>query len=317
MKKAVFLTHANPQGYRIQQYFPFLEKKGFTVELITTKTNFIKIISNIKNADVLYIQRVLLDPVKLSLIRRASKKLVYDFDDAVMYGPKGESQTRRKKFESIVLKADAVLCGNQFLVNEAKKYREKNVFYCPTVVDIDEYPLKDHKDSTPLTLGWIGSRSTLRYLTMIEDVFLRLKEKRASITLKVIADFIPEMKIHFIFERWKKDREKDGLTSFDIGIMPLSDDIWSRGKCGLKLIQYMATGIPSIAHPVGVAKEIIDDGINGFVREDTDGWIDAILELAFSVHLRERIGLAARKTIEDRYSLQKWGPIVADILGNL
>ncbi|HOP85324.1 MAG TPA: glycosyltransferase family 4 protein [Syntrophorhabdaceae bacterium] len=317
MKKAVFLTHANPQGYRIQQYFPFLEKKGFNVELITTKTGFIKMIPFIKNADVVYIQRLLFEPIKLSLIRRISKRLVYDFDDAVMYGPKGESPTRMKKFKNMVTKADAVLCGNRFLLNEAIRYKEKNVFYCPTVVDLEEYPVKEHKDNMHVVIGWIGSKSTVKYFSTMEDVFLRAKEKIPHIRYKIIADYAPETKIDYIFEKWDKKKEKEGLLSFDIGIMPLWNDIWSRGKCGLKLIQYMAAGLPTISHPVGAVLEIIEDGLNGFIREDSDEWMEAILTLTKDVSLRKKMGSTARKTVQEKYSLQKWGPMVANILDNL
>jgi glycosyltransferase involved in cell wall biosynthesis len=317
LKKAVFLTHANPQGYRIQQYFPFLEKRGFDVQLITTKTSFMKMIHCIKKADVLYIQRLLFDRIKLSFIRRASRRLVYDFDDAVMYGTKGGSKTRMRKFKNMVQNADAVLCGNQFLLSEARRYREENVFYCPTVVDVDEYPVKEHKYSVNVIIGWVGSRSTLKYLSMVEDVFLKAKEKMSNIRYKVIADDAPKMPIEYVFEKWSKVREKEGLLSFDIGVMPLWDDIWSRGKCGLKLIQYMAIGLPTISHPVGAVLEIIEDGLNGFVRKDNEGWIDAILRLSTDVSLRKKMGSIARRTVQEKYSLQKWGPVVADILDNL
>jgi len=317
MKKAVFLTHANPQGYRIQQYYPFLEKKGFDVELITTKAGFIDMVHSIKNSDVVYIQRLLFGSIKLSLIRRVSKRLVYDFDDAVMYGTKGESQTRMKKFKNMVKRVDAVLCGSRFLLNEAITYRKNNVFYCPTIVDIQDYPVKEHKDNMSVIIGWIGSKSTLKYLSTLEDVFLKAKEKIPYIKYKIIADHAPEIKIGYIFEKWSKEKEKQGLLSFDMGVMPLRDDIWSRGKCGLKLIQYMAAGLPTISHPVGAVLEIIEDGLNGFIREDNDGWIDAILTLAKDISLRKKIGSAARKTVQEKYSLQKWGPVVADILDNL
>jgi len=266
---------------------------------------------------VVYIQRLLFGPLKLSLIRKATKKLVYDFDDAVMYGTKGESLARKNKFKIMIRYADAVFCGNHFLLEEAQKSRQDNIYYVPTVVDTDEYQIKLHKEKVPVTVGWIGSSSTLRYLSDMREMFLSLSTHQ-DINFKIVADKPFEIQNpNIIFEKWEQDREKASLLSFDIGIMPLKDDVWSKGKCGLKLIQYMASGIPSIAHPVGAAKEIIEDGGNGFLRADQDGWKNTIKELSKNVSLREKIGRAARKTIEERYALRVWGPRVAEIIGAL
>jgi glycosyltransferase involved in cell wall biosynthesis len=102
-----------------------------------------------------------------------------------------------------------------------------------------------------------------------------------------------------------------------MGIMPVKDDIWSRGKCGLKLIQYMAAGLPSVTHPVGVAQDMIVDGYNGFVRKDAEGWKDAIDRLQKDVDLRRKMGTVSRKMVEESYSLHIWGPRVAEILDAL
>jgi glycosyltransferase involved in cell wall biosynthesis len=99
--------------------------------------------------------------------------------------------------------------------------------------------------------------------------------------------------------------------------MPLKDDLWSRGKCGLKLIQYMATGLPSVTYPVGAANEIIKDGVDGYLRSDLDGWRDALMELATDTDRRARVGEAARKAVEERYSLKVWAPRVTEIIDNL
>jgi glycosyltransferase involved in cell wall biosynthesis len=135
---------------------------------------------------------------------------------------------------------------------------------------------------------------------------------------KVVADKPLEgMKKGMIFERWDYDREKQSILSFDMGIMPVKDDIWSRGKCGLKLIQYMAAGLPSVTHPVGVTQDMIVDGYNGFLRNDAEGWKDAIERLQRDVDLRRRMGAVSRKMVEESYSLNIWGPRVAEILNGL
>lgn len=317
MKRIVFFTHQNPQGYRIQQYFPYFEADGFEVELITSRTNFLKIIDRIRRADVLYIQRLLFNPIKLSLIKAVAKKVVYDFDDAVMYGFRGESATRARKFKNMVNHVDAVFCGNHFLFREAKRHREEGVYYIPTVVDADQYPVKAHSEKKPVTIGWIGSRSTLRYLVDLEGLVLKAPDEK-SVIYKIVADSSLNTEApNVIFEKWSAEKEKSLLLSFDIGVMPLRDDVWSRGKCGLKLIQYMASGLPSITHPVGAAQEIITDGIDGMVRSGMDGWRDAIEALSKDVTERARMGQAARETVEKRYSLKMWGPKVREIIDSL
>lgn len=317
MKRIVFFTHQNPQGYRIQHYFPFLKETGFSVDLLTSRTHFFKVLEYIRGADVLYIQRLLFNPLKVSLIRAAVKKIVYDFDDAVMYGSRGESPTRARKFRNMVKHADAILCGNHFLLQEAKRYRDDHVYYVPTVVDTECYPVKNHAEKQPVTVGWIGSRSTLRYLIDLEEVVRKIPD-RNRVLFKIVADkSLTTGAPNVVFEQWSAEGEKKLLNGFDIGVMPLRDDLWSRGKCGLKLLQYMACGLPSITQPFGVAGEMITDGVNGLLRTDMDGWRDAIEKLAGDVPERIRIGSAARETVEEKYSLRAWGPKVREIIQNL
>ena len=322
MKKILFFTHniftpENPEGYRIHQYFPYLEKIGFEIELLTTKEKFTQVLGCARSADVVYLQRVLLNPLKFSLLRMCAKKLVYDFDDAVMYGTKGESSTRRSRFAKVIRNTDAVFCGNGFLCEEAGRHRENNIYYVPTVVNTDEYPVKDHYQKTPFVVGWTGSGATLRYLLDMEELLISVFDPE-NINFKVIADRPLEIEAKgMVFEKWQKEKEKTALLDFDMGIMPVRDDVWSRGKCGLKLIQYMAAGLPSLTHPVGVAREMIENGVNGFLREGLDGWKDAVNELSGNVDLRKRMGKAAREFAEDKFSLQSWGPKVAEIINSL
>ena len=322
MKRILFFTHniftpENPKGYRIHQYFPYLIEAGFEIDLITTGVNFSKVLKSAGKADVVYVQRLLLNPLKLYMLRRRAKRIIYDFDDAVMYGTRKVSRTRRFRFRSTIKCADAVCCGNRFLLEEAGRYRSEGVYYVPTVVDIDEYPVKVHDKHKPFTVGWIGSSSTLKYLSDMKELFLYFRDKK-DINFKLVADKPSGLEGEgMLFEQWEKEREKSSLLSFDMGIMPARDDIWSQGKCGLKLIQYMAAGLPSVTHPVGVAKDLIEDGVNGFLRKSPGDWIDAIEGLSSDPSLRSRIGKAAREFIEAKYSLKLWGPEVVKIIDSL
>lgn len=320
--KILFFTHniftrENPVGYRIQQYFPYLAEKGFEIELLTTGTDFFTVLKQAGKSDVVYLQRLLLNPLKLFALRKCARKIVYDYDDAVMYGASKESWTRRSRFKKTVQSADVVFCGNPFLMEEAKKYRKKDIYYVPTVVDTEKYPVKIHEDHKPFVVGWMGSGSTLKYLIDIKDLFLSYRYDN-NIIFKFVADKPSGLEGHgIVFEKWEKDREKELLLSFDAGIIPARDDIWSQGKCGLKLIQYMSSGLPSIGHPFGVAKNIVQDGVNGFLRSDLGGWKDAIDLLSKEMSLRINMGINARKDAEAKYSLKVWGPEVANIIGTL
>lgn len=317
LKRILFLTHRNPQGYRIQQYFPFLEARGFAVELCTTETAFPALLTRVRASDVVYIQRLLMNPLKLSMLRTLAKRLVFDFDDAIMYGPRGESATRRRKFARMVTASDVIFCGNRFLLSEAANYRSEGLFYVPTVVDTAEYPVKTHGPVPRPVTGWIGSSSTLKYLAGLEGLMGDLTEN-GTCSFEIVADRAPEVRAGgMVFKKWEKAKEKQLLLGFDAGIMPLTDDIWSRGKCGLKLIQYMASGLPSVTHPVGAAMEMIVEGANGFMRSDIEGWKDVLTRLAKDPELRKKMGRSARQTAEERYSLAVWGPKVAEIIDSL
>ena len=317
LKRIIFLTHRNPQGYRIQQYFPFLERKGFEVELITTNITFLGLMERVRKCDVLYIQRLLMSPLKLRVLRSLAKRMVYDFDDAVMYGPKGESATRRRKFRRMVETVDAVLCGNRFLLSEAARFRKDGIHYVPTVVDTAEYPVKEHTERQTATAGWMGSSSTLKYMADMRGLMASLAARgRCSFTIVADKPLEPPM-AGLTFSKWEKEKEKALLLGFDMGLMPLTDDIWSRGKCGLKLIQYMAAGLPSVTHPVGASLEIVDDGIDGFLGKGDTEWAALIERLAGDTELRKKAGRLAREKVEARYSLSVWGPKVTEIMDSL
>ncbi len=319
-KRIAILAHNiraidNPNGYRLQQYFPFFEQQGFDVVHITTGAPVPALVRALRTCDVVYVQRLLPGPVRRYLLKVFAKKIVFDLDDAIMYGTRKESTTRRRRFAAMVQLADAVLCGNSFLMEEARRYKTAGVHYVPTVVDATDYPVKNGAGAGTCVVGWIGSASTLRYLADIAGLFT---SGAVQAPLKVVADKPPDMPNgSVIFEKWSGGREKELLLSFDIGLMPVRDDIWSRGKCGLKLIQYGASGLPSVSHPIGVSSDIIEDGENGFLRPDTEGWREAIERLISDAELRRRMGKKARAVVEERYSLQTWGPRVADLMDSL
>ncbi|MGD0229531.1 MAG: glycosyltransferase family 4 protein [Syntrophorhabdales bacterium] len=321
MKKNILvLAHniraeANPNGYRIQQYFPYFQERGFEVTYLTDGSGVGPLIRALRAADVVYVQRLLPGPMTQYLLRIFAGRMVFDFDDAIMYGARRESSTRRRRFRGMVRLSNAVFCGNHFLLREAQRYGTSNLFYVPTVVDTSDYPVKNHTAGGPFVVGWMGSASTLRYLTDMEPFFASAP---AGITYRIVADRRPDIAgAQITFEKWRGEKEKSLLLSFDVGTMPVRDDIWSRGKCGLKLIQYAAAGLPSITHPVGVSREIVEEGETGFLRQDIEGWREAVDRLRGDLDLRRSMGVKARALAEERYSLAKWGPRVASMIDSL
>ena len=197
-----------------------------------------------------------------------------------------------------------VFVGNTFLADYAKKYNN-NVKVVPTTIDTDYYtPKKLNHNKNKICIGWTGSLTTIKHLNTALPVLKALKDKyQEQIYFKLIAD-VPLINnlVEFKFCKWSKNQEVEDLSEIDIGIMPLPNDEWSKGKCGFKGLQYMALGIPAVMSPVGVNTEIIQDEVNGFLADKEDEWITKLSKLIESAHLREQLGEAGRKTVLERYS---------------
>lgn len=239
------------------------------------------------------------------------KKIIYDFDDAIWTTDKQQERSWqtlircRWKVRSICAWSYKVSCGNEYLCNYARSYN-KNVVLNPTTIDTNyhRHTRLFEKDENGIVIGWTGSHSTLKYLDEIVPVIQYLEKKYPSLVFLVIANQKPTLSITSLkFIQWNKETEIDDLSKIDVGIMPLPDDEWSKGKCGFKLLQYMALDIPAVASPVGVNVEIINNGVDGFLCSKSDEWIDALEKLISNPQLRKDLGRAGRRIVEDRYSV--------------
>lgn len=247
------------------------------------------------------------------------KKIIYDFDDAIWI-PSTSSANRWLSWAKATWKikwicrwAYKVVGGNQYLCEFAQQYA-RSVVYIPTVVDTDNghQQVKIHCSGTPV-VGWTGSHSTLTYLDALVPTIQKLQEEM-DFTFLVIADKDPELPLrNYRFVRWCAESENQDLLQMDIGVMPLRSDPWSEGKCGFKLIQYFAAGLPALASPVGVNKILVEEGYNGFLCATVEQWEIGLRRLLLDVDLRVEFGFSGRQKIEHTYCLTAQGSIFLDL----
>ena len=246
---------------------------------------------------------------------------VVDYDDAIFHGydqhPRKLVRTLLGRKIDRVMRASAlVIAGNDYLAAYARQAGSGRVEYLPSVVDIDRYLPAPLSAERVFTIGWIGSPSTTGYLEQIGPALAEVcRSGRARLVL-VGADDIALPGVPLEIRPWSEDSEVAAIQSFDAGIMPLPDTPWERGKCGYKLIQCMACGLPVVAAPVGVNRQIVDHGINGFHAADLDEWLQALVTLRDNHEQRRAMGQAARKKTVTEYSLQANGPRLLELLNS-
>lgn len=251
---------------------------------------------------------------RLKWLRKLGKPIMIDYDDALWVARNSHKENplsqyiKRivlgpyKDFETLLHIATHVIAGNNYLADYAKKFN-LNVSIIPTTVDTDRCKPKSKKKdmSSKVVIGWIGSPSP--FLQILNKVWQKLP---GNAVLKIIGNSYKPEGIEYINAVWNSETELNELTTFDIGITPLPDDEWTRGKCGFKTLQYMSAAIPAVSSPVGVNSEIIHDGVNGFLARNEEEWIEKLTLLIENPELRQRIGMAGRRTVEEKYSVKVW-----------
>jgi glycosyltransferase involved in cell wall biosynthesis len=295
--------------YRLAALRPYLERAGHTLELLAWPRHWwarLALPRELRHADLVIVQRRLLSAAPLVLLRRAVGLLAFDFDDAVFlrdsYAAHGQASFfRRRRFARMIRAADAVVTGNVFLSVQATRYTAPDrVHVIPTCVDPGRYPLAKHErqgDGTQLV--WVGSASTLRGLEVVRPLLEEIGLRCPEVCLKLICDkFVTLQRLPVVPCRWSEASEAAEIAAADIGLSWVPDDSWSRGKCGLKVLQYMAAGLPVIANPVGVQAEMVQHGESGFLCETADQWVEAVRRLVHDPDLRRRMGEAGRQRVE-------------------
>ncbi len=340
--KHVFILCPYPQGtaasqrFRFEQYLPFLREQGFRfsthaflsekawqdlykrgkigAKLTGVLAGFIRrtaLLFRLSKADLVFIHREAAPvgpPVFEWFIARVLRKpIIYDFDDAIWLQntSAGNAFVSRLKWHrktgTICRLAHRVSCGNAFLADYALNYAQ-DVRVVPTTIDLNLHQGTINHAKNKTVIGWTGTHSTVAYLLPLIPVLKKLALTH-PFQLCVISDRKPEFEADFLeFIPWSKAVEIEQMKTFAIGLMPLPDTEWARGKCAFKALQYMALGIPSVVSPVGMNLELIDHGTNGFLAGEPDEWYDVIKTLLESEALRQKTGLAGQQTVRERYS---------------
>jgi glycosyltransferase involved in cell wall biosynthesis len=330
------------QRFRFEQYLEFLQQNGYSCEvsyLLNEQDDavfyskghyFRKLLIYLKSLrirrrdvqrssefDLIFIYREALMTGSVRFerkLKRRGAKMVLDFDDAIWVldvspGNKNLQWLKNPSKTAEILKiSEMVFVGNRFLANYASGYNQ-NVKIVPSTIETDIFKRNHIKHNTEkICIGWTGSRTTLKHFSLAVPVLQKLMKKFPErLSVKLISDVnYTGNEIEVNFCKWNKESETKDLSEIDIGIMPLPDDEWARGKCGFKGLQYMSFEIPTILSPVGVNTEIIQDGENGYLASTETEWIDKLSALIESPELRERIGKNGRKTVEERYSYNAW-----------
>lgn len=246
---------------------------------------------------------------------------VVDYDDAIhhSYDKHALWPVRRflgEKFRGLLAGAVAVTVGNSYLAEWARNAGAVKVEIIPTVIDLNRYLLPDRKleERSEFRVGWIGTPTTTSYLWLVRDALARLAQKCRLRLVVVGAGPLKDFGLPLERHAWEAETEVSILSTLDAGIMPLPDSPWERGKCGYKLIQYMACSLPVIASSVGVNKEIVDHGASGFLVEAQEQWDAALQALLSDAGLRKSMGMAGRRKVEQQYSLQVTGPKLVALL---
>ena len=244
---------------------------------------------------------------------------VMDYDDAVFhrYDRHGSSLVRSllgRKIDALMRRARTVVAGNQYLADRASSAGAANIEYLPSVVDTDRYTI-GRRTTGQFRIGWIGSPVTAPFLGLIGDALEEaVRQTGARLVLVGAGDRDPLPGVEKELIPWSEDSEVAHIQSFDVGIMPLPDGPFERGKCGYKLIQYMACGLPVVASPVGANKHIVEQGKTGFLASNTAEWVEALVRLSNNPGMRAALGKAGRKKVEQEYCLQVTAPRLVKIL---
>lgn len=342
--------------YRVHQFVTYLERAGYdcTISSFATPALFrafrtggqlitkvrqtiycslrrLLKLPTISNFDLVVIHREafpFLAPLVEKWVLRMHPRVIFSFDDAIYCGHGDVSALSHpflyrikhgSGYNDVIRSSFHVIAGNRILAEHAKRFNP-NVSVIPTVIDCQQFWYKRVRlADQPITIGWIGTRSTVSYLEVLEPVLQELAKRnpnRLRFRIFGAPEYTPTLPDCQSLP-FNLDREAEDIRSLDIGLMPLPDTEWTRGKCAFKAIQYMASGVPTVASPVGVTTDLIQHNVNGLLANSPGEWLQEIERLISALSLRQQLAACARRTVQEKYSLQVWGPEFASLITDI
>ncbi len=341
-------TFAGPSRFRFFQFLPYLKSQGFdlTVQAMLPNEYFrtwirtkerpfrfvpgayvrrFKALRRVRDYDVVWLEKEALPWLPYWVESAAglrAKPYAVDFDDAYFHAYDGHASRfslvpllLRDKIAEVMSHSAIVMAGNDYLADHARRAGASRIEWVPSVVDLTRYPPREEPRNPKFTIGWSGAPFNSRQIVMIGPALAELCAG-GDACVRIMGGYPVALpgNIPVEYGQYAESGEIEPVQRFDVGIMPLQDGPWERGKCGLKLIHYMACGLPTVASPVGVNRQIVEHGVTGFLAESNDEWARALRTLRDSPELRARMGQAGRKKVERLYSLQVHAPRIARML---
>lgn len=305
---------------RIGVYLDILRDNGIQSDVARFPSSSLarlKLLRKSKDFNSVFLHKKRLNFFDAFCLRRYAQKVIYDFDDAVMYSDKNPdkpSYRRQNSFRRTVQLADMVIAANPYLAEHARKFNP-NVEILPTGLDTNAYKLKTHpKNDGKIRLVWIGSKSTLPYLAQIKPALEKIGAQFDNVVLKIICDdFFDLNNMEVEKRRWSLESQVEDLATSHIGLAPLPDNRFTKGKCGFKILQYGAAGLPVVASPVGANAEYIQDGVKGFYAVDISDWVEKISILLKDSKLRKQMGQAGKIEVQ-KFDLKVLGKQLVDLI---
>lgn len=312
--KLRFLIHPRPTPsaeWRVMQYVPHYRELGAEVEVVELSDDRDQLRGA---ADVVVLQKKLLSWWNARTLRRHATALVYEFDDAVMFGREGAetrvSGTRDRRFRRLVKGADAVTTSNAHLEALAAELRPRSTIRVfPNTIDTAEWPARPERASARIRVGWYGSPANLEHLQLLREPLAAL----GGVEFCVVSERKPDVACTFV--PYDRAREREQIASFDIAVAPMSDTEWTRGKQPVKVLCYMATGLPIVASDLPAHREMLGDA--GLIARTPAEWVDALRRLAADADLRAKLGRAARRRVEERFATRPMARVYLDFYASV
>jgi glycosyltransferase involved in cell wall biosynthesis len=272
----------------------------------------------VMRAHVVLVQKRLIPTWLVHVLLRTKVPVVYDFDDAVWVTPSGDPvpARERSRLELLVSGASAVVAGNLYLSGWAEQLQQE-VTVIPTTLDTGVWSPKRRRAHQDLKLGWVGTRGNLTHLELIRPALARVLDAHPNVRLVVVSDTLPACfrnDDRIEFRRWELANEVSTLADVDVGLMPLTNNAWTRGKCAFKALQFMALAIPVIVSPVGMNSDVISHGHNGLFAVTEEDWITSLESLIGDGDLRQRLGEAGRSTVVENYDIVRAADALSSVL---